>query len=47
MKPSRAPIENPQLDLFQVELTKFANLNNALVKLSRIVDWAALASTLA
>ena len=45
MKPKPSPCEDLQGDLFKVELHAIVNLNHALVKLARTVDWARLEET--
>lgn len=42
MKPKPSPCQDPQGDLFRVELQAIADPNHAMVKLARRVDWAAL-----
>jgi IS5 family transposase len=42
MKPKPSPCEDPQGDLFRVELEAIIDLNHGLVKLSRQVDWGRL-----
>ncbi len=45
MKPKPSPCEDRQGDLFKTELEAIVDLNHALVKLTRRVDWARLEET--
>lgn len=40
MKPRRSPSEQPQGELFRVELAQLIDLNHALARLAGVVDWA-------
>ena len=42
MKPKQPHIENPQMDLFRVELSKIIDMNHYLVKLARMARWKRL-----
>lgn len=42
MKPRQPHIENPQIDLFRVELSKIIDLKHPLVKLARRANWKRL-----
>ena len=39
MKPKASPCENPQGELFRVELTEVINLGHPLVRLADEIDW--------
>ena len=39
MKPKLSPCENPQGELFRVELTEVINLDHPLVRLADEIDW--------
>ena len=45
MKPSKSAIENPQKDLFRIELKKLVDPDHSLVKLTAAVDWRAFDET--
>ena len=42
MKPKESPIKEKQKELFRVELSQLVDLDHALVKLARVVDWGRL-----
>lgn len=42
MKPRKACIENPQTDLFRVELPKIIDMSHPLIKLARKTPWKRL-----
>lgn len=39
MKPKKPPVEEPQRELFRVELTSMIDMRHGLVKLAKAVDW--------
>ena len=39
MKPKKPPVEEPQRELFRVELTNMIDMRHGLVKLAKTVDW--------
>ena len=39
MKPEKPPVEEPQRELFRVELTNMIDMRHGLVKLAKTVDW--------
>jgi IS5 family transposase len=42
MKPKESPIKEKQKELFRVELSQLVDLDHALVKVARVVDWGRL-----